>query len=116
MDSHRGPNSFVGYLFPRPRGTNGDATVGIVNRKLGIGVAIHYNMRQFPRCGNWQHFGPGEYVTALEPMNCTVDGRDKDRARGLMDTLKAGQRKTYRYRIEVVTDKAGLQRLLALNG
>jgi len=48
---------------------NGRATVGIVNRRLGIGLAIRYSTREFPRCGNWQHYGPGEYVTALEPMN-----------------------------------------------
>ena len=53
-------------------------------------------------------------MTALEPMNGTVDGRDKDRARGLMDTLKAGQRKVYEYEIEAVTDKSAMEALAKL--
>jgi hypothetical protein len=116
LDAHRGETSAVAYLFPKSD-KQGRATVGIVNRKLGVGVAIRYSTREFPRCGNWQHFGPaGEYVTALEPMNGTIAGRDKDREAGLLDTLKPGARKTYRYTIEVVSDRASLEQIRALNG
>lgn len=116
LEAHRGETSAVAYLFPKPD-KQGRATVGIVNRKLGMGVAIRYSTRDFPRCGNWQHFGPGgEYVTALEPMNGTIAGRDKDRASGDLDTLKPGGMKTYRYSIEVAADRAGIDALRALNG
>jgi hypothetical protein len=111
----RGDGSAVAYVTPEID-AKGRATVGIVNAKLELGVAVRYDPRQFPRCGNWQAFAKHEYVTALEPMNGTVDGRDKDRARGLLDTLAAGARKTYGYRIEVVTDGAGIDALRALNG
>ena len=113
LEAHRGSDSVVAYLYPKPK--NGIATVGVINRKLGIGVAIHYNPKQFPRCGNWQHFGPREYVTALEPMNGGVEGRDKDRANGWLDTLKPNARKTYQYQIEVLSDRAGLDNLRQLN-
>ncbi|MDQ3439661.1 MAG: aldose 1-epimerase family protein [Planctomycetota bacterium] len=116
LETHRGPTSAVAYLFPKPTDAAGNATVGLVNAKLGLAVAIHYNTKQFSRCGNWQHFGPHEYVTALEPMNGTVEGRDKDRASGTLDFIKAGERKGYRYRIEVITDKPGLDALRKLNG
>jgi hypothetical protein len=115
LDEHRGGTETFAYLWPRAA-KDGSATVAIVNRKRGMAVAIRYDTRQFPRCGNWQHFGPGEYVTALEPMNCTVDGRWKDRAAGNLDFIKPGERKAYQYRIEVVTDKAGLDALRKLNG
>jgi len=115
LASHAGTSSAVGYLYPRA-GRDGMATVAIVNPRLGLGVAITYNTRQFPRCGNWQHFGRGEYVTALEPMTATVAGRDKDRAAGRMGMLKAGQRKRYQYVIEAVTDPRRLAELRALNG
>jgi hypothetical protein len=116
LDAHRGPESAVAYLYPRPIDKAGNATVGIVNRRLGLGVAVHYNTKQFPRCGNWQHFGRHEYVTALEPMNGTIAGRDQDRAAGTLDFIKPGQRREYRYRIEVITEKAGLEALRKLNG
>jgi hypothetical protein len=113
---HRGPASAVAYLFPRATDRAGSTTVAIVNRKLSLGVAIHYNVKQFPRCGNWQHFGPREYVTALEPMNGTIAGRWKDRERKLLDGLEPGTRKTYRYAIEAITDRRLLEALLELNG
>jgi hypothetical protein len=116
QEAHRGPESAVAYLFPRPTDRAGNVTVGVVNRKLGLGVAIRYNTKQFPRCGNWQHFGPGEYVTALEPMNGTIDGRASDRKNKLLDRIPAGGKKVYRYAIEAVTSRAGFSELRGLNG
>ncbi len=115
LNAHRGPTEAAAYLFPRPSERNGQTTVGAVNRKLGLGVAISYNTREFPRCINWQHWGPGEYVTALEPVNGTVQGRAKDREQGLLDEIPAGGQKTYRYRIESITERAGLDALRLLN-
>jgi hypothetical protein len=115
QESHRGANSAVAYFFPQPTDGQGRTTVGIVNRKRTLGVAIHYNTREFPRLGNWQHLGPREYVTALEPMNGTVDGRARDRERGLLDGINPGGKKIYRYQIEVITDEHGLDLLQALN-
>jgi hypothetical protein len=115
LDRHRGFTEAVAYLYPRGSGRDGQATVGVVNRKLGLGLAIRYSTREFPRCINWQHWGPGEYVTALEPVNGTVQGRAKDREQGLLDEIPAGGRKTYRYRIEAVTNREGLDALRAMN-
>ncbi|HEV2296217.1 MAG TPA: DUF4432 family protein [Tepidisphaeraceae bacterium] len=114
LESHRGANEAVAYLFPRAAG-DGTATVGIVNGRLGLGVAIRYSTREFGRCLNWQHWGPGEYVTALEPVNGTVRGRAADRADGTLDHIQPGARKAYTYRIEVVTDQPGLDALRKLN-
>ena len=114
LELHRGGKEFVAYVYPRSK--SGKTTVGIINTKLNIGLAIRYDTRQFPRCGNWQHFGPHEYVTALEPMNGGVEGRDKDRAKGWLDNIPAGGKKKYQYEIEVVTDKEGLAELEKLNG
>jgi hypothetical protein len=114
MESHRGFTEAVAYLYPRA-GRDGAATVGVVNGKLGLGLAIRYNVKEFPRCINWQHWGPGEYVTALEPVNGTVQGRAKDREQGLLDEIPAGGRKTYRYRIEAVTESRAIESLRSLN-
>lgn len=115
LDAHKGFNESVAYLYPRPTDRAGQTTVGIVNRRIGIGVAIRYSTREFPRCVNWQHFGHGEYVTALEPANGTVRGRWVDREEGLLDTIPAGGRKSYRYEIEVVTGREGVESLRELN-
>jgi hypothetical protein len=114
LDAHRGATEAVAYLSPRAN-AEGTATVGIVNDNVGIGLAIRYSTREFGRCLNWQHWGPGEYVTALEPVNGTVRGRAADRADGTLEQIKAGERKTYDYRIEVVTDQEGMNALRTLN-
>jgi hypothetical protein len=114
-EAHRGSNSAVAYFFPKPTDAFGKATVAIINPAISLGVAIHYNTKQFPRLGNWQHFGPREYVTALEPMNGTVDGRAKDRERSLLDQIPAGGTKLYQYQLEVVTDRAAIDELRSLN-
>jgi len=114
LAEHSGPASWVGYLYPKPE-RNGQATVGIVNRALSLGVALRYDTRQFPRCANWQHWGRYEYVCALEPSTGSVEGRNRDRAAGILGELKPGGRRKYEYSIEVVTDRAGLDALLALN-
>ncbi len=115
LKQHAGPTSYVAYVYPRPTDKAGLATVGVVNKKLNLGLAIRYNTRQFPRLAHWQHYGEREYVCALEPANGGVEGRDKDRQRGWLDSLPAGGRKSYNYRIEVLTDKSALADLLALN-
>ncbi len=115
LKRHRGPNSVVAYVYPKASDRDGRATVGVVNERLGFGVAIRYNTNEFPRCGNWQHWGEQEYVGALEPMTGGVEGRDKDRERGWLLTLPPGGRKSYRYQIEVVSGDAALGELLALN-
>ena len=91
-----------------------NADVVVISQATVDGV--DYNTREFPRCVNWQHWGPGEYVTALEPANGSVEGRWTDRERGVLDRLDPGARKTYRYRIRVLSDRAGLDELATLNG
>jgi hypothetical protein len=115
LEEHHGPNSVVAYLYPKGKGRDGETTVGVVNKALGFGVAIRYCTKEFPRCGNWQHWGEQEYVGALEPMTGGVEGRDKDRERGWLLTLPAGGRRSYRYSIEVVSEKGAVNDLLGLN-
>jgi len=114
LKAHDGSSSYVAYIYPKADRA-GNATVGVVNRKLGLGLAIRYSTKEFPRLANWQHWGEGEYVCALEPANGGVEGRDKDRERGWLDAIAAGGKKTYAYRIEAVTGKEKLAELLALN-
>jgi hypothetical protein len=104
----------VGYIYPKSD-KDGMTSVAVANAKIPLAVSIGYNVKDFPRCANWQHWGKYEYVGALEPSTGSVEGRDKDRARGLLGTLKSGERKTYRYMIDAITDKETVDALLAVN-
>lgn len=84
--------------------SNGMVKVGIVNRRLGLGVKLEYPKAVLPRLGNWMHYGEnGIYVTALEPMNGGVEGRKKDRELGWLENLKPGQSKKYLIKMTVLT-------------
>ena len=66
------------------------------------------------------HRGNGEvvacsFVAAFEPMAGTVDGRDKDRQRGLLRFLEPGQTAVYSYSITATNRQPELDQLLAIN-
>lgn len=99
------------YTVPQPDAA-GRVRAGLVNEKLGRGVAVDYSAEDFPRLGQWMHWGEREYVCALEPMTGGVEGRDVDRKKGWLRTLEAGERRTYRYRITAFDDPAELRELM----
>ncbi|MGN0988725.1 MAG: aldose 1-epimerase family protein [Eubacteriales bacterium] len=74
---------------------SGTPTVSIFNRKLGKGVSITYDTAVLPFFTEWKMMGCNEYVLGLEPGNCTPDGRDVMRKKGLLEILAPGQTKTH---------------------
>lgn len=115
LSEHRGRGEVFAYVDPAaPRG--GQVLCGVVNRRRKLALSVRFNKKEFPRLGNWQHWGPrGAYVAALEPMTGGVEGRHIDRQRGWMLSLRPGQQKRFAYEIAATTDKADIQALLALN-
>ena len=67
---------------------DGNTLIGIANRERGIGGWIRYNTNQLPFLIQWKQMGEGWYTCGLEPANCLVEGRDKDRAAGRLQFLE----------------------------
>jgi len=115
LAAHRGGGEVFAYIDAKAD-RKGNVVCGVVNEKRGWGVRIEYSKRQFPRLGNWQHWGPGgSYVGALEPMTGGVEGRDIDRQRGWLRFLEPHQTRRYEYTITATNTPADLQALLRLN-
>ncbi len=115
LDEHRGAGEDFQYVDPNAD-AEGNVLCGVVNRKRGFGIELRYSNKDYPRLGNWQHWGPsGSWVGALEPMNCGVEGRKIDRERGWLDKLEPGQIKEYRCEITATNDGDALDRLVKLN-
>ncbi len=115
LESHRGAGEVFAYVDAKVQ-AGGNVVCGVVNRRRGFGIRVEYSKRDFPRLGNWQHYGPdGSYVGALEPMTGGVEGRDKDRARGWLRFLDPGETVTYDCVLTATREPAELKRLLALN-
>ena len=79
---------------------NRDTCVALVNKKLKIGVAIHFNNDQLFNFTQWKQMGEGEYVMGLEPCNCYVGGRTDPRNNNKMEYLEPGETRNFDLTIE----------------
>ncbi|MFO7948286.1 MAG: DUF4432 family protein, partial [Armatimonadota bacterium] len=52
----------------------------------------------------WKMPAEGTYVTGLEPANCLVEGRTKDREEGRLVTLEPGESAEYSLEVGVLAD------------
>jgi hypothetical protein len=78
---------------------SGLVNVGIVNEKREVGIRVSYRKEQLPRFVEWKMMGESNYVVGLEPSNCWVEGRAKDRERGILQFLEPGERRSYQLQI-----------------
>ena len=79
----------------------------LVNREFrngqGFGFYAKYLKSQLPRFTEWKMNGEGTYVVGMEPANCLVDGRDKERENGTLQFLQPGEKREYNLEIGVLT-------------
>jgi len=86
---------------------NGNTMAGIVNRNCdpahgGFGACMIYNKNELPNLIEWKQMGQGVYTVGLEPANCRPEGRARERARGTLQFLKPGEKRTYTVRFRVL--------------
>ncbi|MBI3947631.1 MAG: aldose 1-epimerase family protein [Armatimonadetes bacterium] len=101
----RGYREKVYYHEMRPE-SDGLVPVALVNRHAnagaGFGVYLLYGHRELPHFVEWKMLGQGTYVVGLEPANCLVEGRAKERAEGRLQFLEPGEQRNYRLEIGVL--------------
>jgi hypothetical protein len=85
----------------------------LVNRRLndgeGLGVYVRYHKSQFPNFIEWKMTGEGTYVVGMEPANCLVEGRARERERGALQFIEAGGRRHFETEIGVLTNRAEIE-------
>jgi len=98
-------------------GEDGFVTVILANRSFnngqGLGAYIRYRQAELPRFTQWKMVCTGTYVTGLEPANCWVEGRDKDRERGILQFLEPGEKREYLLEIGVLASNEEIDKLAA---
>ncbi|MHC4173115.1 MAG: aldose 1-epimerase family protein [Planctomycetota bacterium] len=115
LDSHRGGGegcAFIDVVADKNR----MCTVGLYNRGLGLALVMKYQKKQLPWLSNWQHWGPGEYVTALEPGTNPPIGQTKARKQKKLIHIAPGKSRTYDLEMTVLTDKRQISRFLKTAG
>lgn len=87
---------------------DGFAHAAIVNPAFGggrgLGVHVRYRQAELPRFAQWKMMGAGEYVCGLEPANCGVEGRDRERGAGSLVVLQPGEEVHHLVEITVLPD------------
>lgn len=82
----------------------GLVTARLVNPAFGGGrglqVVVRYARADYPILVEWKMMGDGLYVVGLEPANCHVEGRVRERERGTLPMLAPGEVRHYRLEIE----------------
>jgi hypothetical protein len=112
MDQHSGSGEDVAFIDP---GTDvsGHCTSGLYNERIGVALSLKWRKDQLPWLTNWQHWGRGEYVTALEPCTHPPIGQSKARAEGSLIMLAPGEGKNYDLDIEILNDQDANRKFLA---
>lgn len=87
---------------------DGATVAALVNRTVegGFGLYIKYFREELPVLVQWKQCGLGTYVMGIEPANCHVAGRVKERERGTLQVLEPGEVRKYRLEVGVLTSEA----------
>ena len=89
------------FYHDLPADAEGLASVRLVNPESGLAVTLSFRKDTLPNLIQWKMPGAGEYVLGLEPANCYPDGQDRNRERGMLRTIKPGERVTTFIRLKI---------------
>lgn len=103
LEEHSGKGEEVAFIDIL-QDASGRCVCGLQNTGLGLAVALRFKKTQLPWLINWQHWGKGEYVTALEPATNPPTGQAKARADKSLIYLAPGESRTYELEFEVLRD------------
>lgn len=89
------------FLHTMKGNLNGNTTVTVRNKKIGIGVNISLNINQLPYVAQWKMMGWGEYVLGIEPSNVLSQSRKTLREENRLPVLQPDESITNIIKIEV---------------
>jgi hypothetical protein len=94
---------------------NGMCTTALVNEGFnngqGFGFYATFNQKQLPVFTEWKMMDAGTYVVGMEPANCHVEGRAKERQRGTLQFIEPGEVRESKVEIGVLENNAQIQAL-----
>lgn len=103
LAEHAGTGEACGFIDPIAD-QEGQVLSGVYNKMLGLALTVSFKKQQMPSLTNWQHWGPHEYVTALEPGTHPPIGQAAARKENTLIFLEPGESRTYDLEMEVLTD------------
>jgi len=111
LEEHAGSGEAVAFINAVPD-NSGQCMCALYNSNIGIAMVMRFKKEQLPWLTNWQHWGKGEYVTALEPGTHPPIGQAKARENEELIFLQPGEVRTYDIEIEVIENDLEINELL----
>jgi galactose mutarotase-like enzyme len=109
LKEHSGSKEACGFIDTKAD-ENGKCYAGIYNPNLEIAVKMSFVKKQLPWLTNWQHFGIGEYVTALEPGTNPPLGQKKAGEQDELIYLKPGRSREFELGFEIISGSKQIQK------
>ncbi len=85
--------------------TDGWGYAALVNDALALGCYIKYKTDTLPYLMHWRNMCSHDYALGLEPSNCQVLGRDRERRNGTLQRIPAYGKKSFCVEVGVLDGK-----------
>ncbi|HMD89038.1 MAG TPA: aldose 1-epimerase family protein [Anaerolineaceae bacterium] len=90
------------FYHDLPAASDGWAQMNLLNPDLRLKLSVRFEKTGLPNLIQWKMMGNKTYVLGLEPANCLVEGRQKERERGTLQFIQPGEKKDFRIEISVL--------------
>lgn len=111
LPGHVGTGEEVAVI-DSPADHTGNCYCGLHNANLRLAVSLQFNKNQLPWLSNWQHWGPGEYVTGLEPGTHPPIGQTRARKDGKLIFIAPKSSRSYDLELEVLHTENTINELI----
>jgi len=95
---------------------DGFATAMITDAHRDLGLFVRYRQAELPCFIEWKMMGHRYYAVGLEPANCRVEGRARERAAGTLQFLAPGEERHFLVQIGVLEGENALRQFTEQNG
>lgn len=89
------------FYHDLPTDDRGWAGIALVNPTRGLSLSVRFQKATLPNLVQWKMMGNGVYVLGLEPANCLLEGRTRERARGTLQFLEPGESRDLQVEIAI---------------
>jgi len=94
---------------------DGFAAAMITDSRRELGLFVRFRQAELPQFIEWKMMGRGMYAVGMEPANCRVEGRAKERAAGTLQFLGPGEERSFLVQIGVADGEAAIHQFMQEN-
>ena len=102
------------YFHKMAVDSKGYAYAGIVNPRLNMGIYVKYRVDELNRFIEWKMMGEQFYVIGIEPSNCLVLGRARERELGTLQYIEPEETREFHLEVNIMSSKEEIENFIKL--